>query len=403
MAINQARQQNNGNIIPFSGRKVRSFFLKSFDIRLLMVMGGLIVFGLIMILSASSYSAMNSGLAVDYYFRHQLVAECIGFAAFVVITFIPYRWYNYIWLIGVEGILACLFPLMVLIWGHAKNGANRWVYLPGGVSFQPSEASKLLAILFVAGVLNWFADYLDRAFPYVIIYVFTAVVSLILIKVTNNLSAALIIFAIVFVMCFVSCRDLKIHLGLVGAGIVGAAGLLAYVGSKEISYFEDNFRLLRIANWIHLEDSNDDGVHQTLQSLYAIGNGGVLGKGAGQSVQKMGNLPEPYNDMIFSVLCEELGMVGSIALIVLFGLFLYEIYLVAMKTRKRYGFTIVTGVLVHMGVQIIMNIAVATAMMPNTGVSLPFISYGGTSAVFLMCEIGLVFAVNRNNNLEGSQ
>ena len=157
---------------------------------------------------------------------------------------------------------------------------------------------------------------------------------------------------------------------------------------------------MRIYSWLHPENTTDSRAHQIIQGLYAIGNGGVWGRGLGQSIQKMSNLPEPHNDMIFSVICEELGIVGAITVIIMFVILISRMYLIARDAQDTYSYMLVVGVMAHIMIQVVMHIAVATNSMPNTGVSLPFVSYGGSSVCFLMAEMGIVFAVNRSNRAE---
>ena len=193
-----------------------------------------------------------------------------------------------------------------------------------------------------------------------------------------------------------------LHILLVALGLAAAAGVVAYVESNS-SAAEGSFRLTRVSSWLHPENSAETSAHQMLQGLYAIGNGGWFGRGLGQSVQKVSVLPEPQNDMIFAVICEELGIVGAISLMIMFILLIYRMLLIAKNARDRFSFLLVSGVMAHFAIQIILNIAVVTGSIPNTGVSLPFISYGGSSALFLLIEVGLVLNVDRASRAESRE
>jgi cell division protein FtsW len=160
------------------------------------------------------------------------------------------------------------------------------------------------------------------------------------------------------------------------------------------------YRSTRIEAWLHPETAGTDAVFQTMMGLYAIGSGGLFGKGLGESLQKLGNVPESQNDMIFTIICEELGLFGAICLILLFILLIWRMMVIANNARDLYGSLLVIGVMSHIAIQVILNIAVVTNSLPNTGVILPFISYGGTSIIFLMAEIGLVLSVSRGIRLE---
>jgi cell division protein FtsW len=204
----------------------------------------------------------------------------------------------------------------------------------------------------------------------------------------KNLSTAIILFGIGVCMIFVASK--KYYPFLVVGGLAGA---LVAVFSMS------NYRSDRINAWLHPETAGDSG-YQTLQGLYAIGSGGFFGKGLGQSLQKMGNVPEAQNDMIFTIICEELGLFGGICVILLFMLLIWRMMIIANNAQDLFGALLVVGVMSHVAIQVILNIAVVTISIPNTGVILPFISYGGTSFAFLMAEMGLVLSVSRGIRLD---
>ena len=199
----------------------------------------------------------------------------------------------------------------------------------------------------------------------------------------ENLSTCIILLAISFIMIFVATPLYKPFLGLIGIGVAGAVLLILTQG----------YRMERITVW--LDPASSDKGEQTMQGLYAIGSGGLFGKGLGQSMQKLGFLPEANNDMIFSVICEELGLFGALCVLALFFALLWRFMVIAINAPDLYGSMLVIGVIAHIGIQVFINIAVATNTMPNTGIPLPFISYGGSSLVFLLLEMGLVLSVSR--------
>ena len=216
--------------------------------------------------------------------------------------------------------------------------------------------------------------------------------------ITDNLSTAIIVMGITCITIFVVHPKTKIFVGIAGVGIV-----LAIAGARILGTMMEtsgSFRLRRILVWLHPEDFASGDGYQTIQALYAIGSGGLLGKGLGQSIQKLSFLPEPQNDMIFAVICEELGLFGAIAVIFMFLFMLYRFLVIAGNAPDLFGAMLVTGVLAHIAIQVVLNIAVVTNVIPNTGITLPFISYGGTSVLFLMVEMGMVLSVSNRIRLE---
>ena len=213
---------------------------------------------------------------------------------------------------------------------------------------------------------------------------------------TDNLSTAAIVFGITYIVVAVAHPRTKVFLALAGTGVAGLVTFVLAFGSDFAS--SSDFRLRRLAAWLHPEQYADGQAYQTLQGLYAIGSGGFFGKGLGNSAQKM-VIPEVQNDMILTVICEELGVFGVIVVLVLFGMLLYRILFIAQNAPDMYGTLVVMGIFAHITLQVFLNIAVVTNILPNTGVTLPFISYGGTSVLFLMAEMGIVLGVSRTIKL----
>lgn len=366
-----------------------------FDYTLLFVVIFLILFGLVMIYSTSSYEAAESFDGDSaYYLRHQLFATVLGAFVLAAATLVDYHFWEKF---AVPGLLVS-FVLVLLVltpMGIEANGARRWIGI-GSLSLQPAEIVKIEMILFCAVLINkmnkkWIGTLKGMATILFIPIVF----ALMLWQITDNLSSALIVGGIAVVMLFVADSDYRKYI-LMALIVLAAAGIIIYVATHVES---GSFRLTRIKTWLDPESDSAGTGFQTLQALYAIGSGGIFGKGLGESMQKLGFLPEAQNDMIFSVICEELGLFGALAVILLFVLLIWRCMIIANNAPDLFGAMLVVGVMAHFAIQVILNIAVVTNTIPNTGISLPFISYGGTSEMFLMAEIGLVLNVSRQIRL----
>lgn len=367
-----------------------------FDYTLLFVVIFLIAFGLIMIYSTSSYEATGELGDSTYYLRHQFTATLAGVVVMVLTTLVDYhRWEKYAF-VGMAVSIVLIF-LVLTPMGVEVNGARRWIRVAGSLQFQPAEIVKIAVILFCASMITHFSKKklatLKGAF---IVIAAPAIMAVLLWKVTDNLSSGIIVGGIAIVMLFVADSDYKKYIVVVLVAV--AAGFILVYAATHIQ--SDSFRMGRIAVWLDPEKDPDGIGFQTLQALYAIGSGGVFGKGLGGSMQKLGFLPEAQNDMIFSIICEELGLFGAFAVILLFVLLIWRCMVIANNAPDLFGALLVVGVMAHFAIQVILNIAVVTNTMPNTGISLPFISYGGTSEMFLMAEIGLVLNVSKQIRLK---
>ncbi len=367
-----------------------------FDYTLLFVVIFLIAFGLIMIYSTSSYEATGELGDSTYYLRHQFTATLAGVVVMVLTTLVDYhRWEKYAF-VGMAVSIVLIF-LVLTPMGVEVNGARRWIRVAGSLRFQPAEIVKIAVILFCASMITHFSKKklatLKGAF---IVIAAPAIMAVLLWKVTDNLSSGIIVGGIAIVMLFVADSDYKKYIVVILAAV--AAGFILVYAATHIQ--SDSFRMGRIAVWLDPEKDPDGIGFQTLQALYAIGSGGVFGKGLGGSMQKLGFLPEAQNDMIFSIICEELGLFGAFAVILLFVLLIWRCMVIANNAPDLFGALLVVGVMAHFAIQVVLNIAVVTNTMPNTGISLPFISYGGTSEMFLMAEIGLVLNVSKQIRLK---
>jgi cell division protein FtsW len=379
-----------------SRRRVQSEYF--FDYSLLFIVLFLLGFGMIMIYSASSYEAfqMFNGDAA-YYLKKQVLAVAIGLVAMMVMANIPYHFWERF---AVIGYVVSMFLILLVLTplGIESHGARRWFRIPGvGMQIQPAEVAKLAMILFLAVMVCKMGKSVGSFKGLVIMMLMPMPIVLMIWKITDNLSSAIIVLSISFLMVFVASPDYKKFIALGAAGAAMVTLFVMYVSRLDPS---TNFRFRRIQVWLNPESDAQDKGFQTLQGLYAIGSGGVLGKGLGKSMQKLSFLPEAQNDMIFSIICEELGLFGAIAIILMFILLIWRMMIIANNASDLFGAMLVVGVIGHIAVQAILNIAVVTNSMPNTGISLPFISYGGTSVVFLLSEIGLVLSVAKRIQLK---
>lgn len=365
-----------------------------FDYTLLFVVIFLIVFGLVMIYSTSSYEAASDFNDSTFYLRRQLFATILGIFVMAATTLIDYHLWEKFSMIGV--VVAFVLVLLVLTpLGIEVNGARRWIGI-GPLSMQPAEVVKIETILFCAVLITKMnKKRISSIKGMFTIMLLPAIFAVMLWQITNNLSSAIIVGGIAVVMLFVADSDyLKYIVALLA--VIAVAALVIYIATH---WESGSFRLKRVKTWLDPESDPSDTGFQTLQALYAIGSGGIFGKGLGNSMQKLGFLPEAQNDMIFSIICEELGLFGALAVILLFLLLIWRCMVIANNSPDLFGAMLVVGVMAHFAIQVILNIAVVTNTMPNTGISLPFISYGGTSEMFLMAEIGLVLNVSRQIRL----
>lgn len=354
--------------------------IKYFDYSLLFIIIFLVGFGLVMLYSVSSYEAQSNFGNSAYYLKKQLGAVVLGLIAMLVVSRIEYHfWQKFSLLFYAMAFLLCLAVIFV---GEDINGSKRWLRV-GGVSLQPSELAKIGIIIFVAALLCKTVKQVSKLKNVIKVFCFAA--PIILIIAINNLSTAIIVAGIAFIMVFVVSPRYSHFIGMIVVAAVGVVGVTIMQGS---------YRAVRITAWLHPEQYPDDA-YQTLQGLYAIGSGGLFGKGLGASMQKLGYVPEAQNDMIFTIICEELGLFGAICVILLFILMIWRFMVIANNASDLYGSLLVVGIMAHISLQVLLNIAVVTNTIPNTGITLPFISYGGTSVAILLTEMGIALSVSR--------
>ena len=355
----------------------------SIDWVLVMIVLALLVFGLVMLYSASSYEASIKFHNPSYYVVKQLISTVIGLVVMAVVALIPHKFFEKIailvYLVAVAAMILVKTPL-----GLEANGAYRWIDLKF-VTVQPSEIMKVALVLVLAMLLSRYVNYLGDIKMYLIVMGLCVVAVAMTVFITDDLGTGIIMFAMGFIMIFVASKKIRY---LIITLVVFLAGGVSYVLLRST-------KRVRVQAWLNLDKYADDIGYQITQALYAIGSGGLLGKGLGKSTQKLGFVPESENDMIFSIICEELGIIGGIILIALVALLLWRMKKIFDSAADLYGKIVVAGVAAHIAIQTFLNIAVVTNLLPNTGVPLPFISYGGTAVIFLLIEIGLVLSVSR--------
>lgn len=375
-------------------KKKFNFFTKgSVDYIIWITVMILVAFGLIMVLSASAPSAFAETNDSYKYIKKQAISAVIGLVAMMACSKVDYHIFRKMkWLIYLVFIV-----LLVLVGfvGIDAGGARRWINI-AGFNFQPSEFAKIGFILFFASVLSDVKEHgkiktYKYGFIYPLIFMVPIVGAILILQ--NHFSATFIIAVVTVVQMFVAGTKISHFLltGLAGAA-VGATGLFIVKG--ELSLGTD-FRSSRIQTWLDpFSDPTGDG-WQIIQSLYAIGSGGLFGVGLGNSKQKYLYLPEPHNDFIFSVLAEELGFVGCVAVILLFTLFVWRGVVISMKAKDNFGCLIAIGIITMLGLQAMINIAVVTGTIPVTGMPLPFFSYGGTSLIANLIAVGILLNISR--------
>ena len=357
-------------------KKFSSFLENPIDYTLLMTILLLLALGLIMVLSASSPTSLSESGNSYKYFIKQMIFAILGLVCMYMISKIDYRFYRKFYKIAY--ILSLVLFILVLVIGKKINGARRWIYLTDTLSFQPSELVKFLMIIFFAAVLTKnrkelgkFIKGWGKHLAFLI-----PIIGLLLLQ--PHFSASIVIIGICVVMMIIAgCKPLQIILPGVGVGVPAIIALIIF----------EPYRLSRVTTFLNpWSDELGEG-WQVIQSLYAIGSGGIFGVGLGQSKQKYLYLPEPQNDFIFSVLAEELGFVGCAFVIILFVILIWRGILIAMKAPDMFGSLVAVGITALIGIQVMINIAVVTSSMPATGMPLPFFSYGGTALFILLCEM----------------
>lgn len=349
----------------------------------------LLAIGLIMLFSASYASAYYETGNSFYYISRQLLFAIVGIIGMFVVANIDYHiLHRFAFLIYI----GTVFLLILVLFVHTREDARRWIPL-GFTTFQPSELAKFAVVLIFAHLISTNYDRMkDTKYG---VWPFLALMGIVvlLMLLEPHLSGTILILSIGIIMMFVGGTDLKWF--MIGGLLLAAAVVVIVLIPGVIPY-----AMSRIQHWRDPWIDPQGKGFQTIQSLYAIGSGGLMGVGIGNSRQKHLYLPEPQNDFIFSVVCEELGFIGATLIILVFVLLIWRGYVIAMRCRDRFGSMLAIGLTTQVGVQTILNIAVVSNTIPNTGISLPFFSSGGTALVMLLAEMGVILSVSRQTNLE---
>lgn len=377
-----------------AARRRRELIRSGFDLPFFVLVMLLLMVGVVMMFSASYvYAYYNHSGDSYYYIRRQALWAAFGVAVMLFMASRDYHFFHKM----VWPVTAVSYGLLVLVlFMPPVNHVRRWFVL-GPINIQPSEVAKFAVVLLFSHLIAIYSGRKNnqmKTFRYGVLpflLVLGSIAGLMVLE--PHLSGTIIIFIIGLVLMFIGGTSLKWFVG--GAGI-GAVALLALVlGTNFIVYAKG-----RLVYWLDPFKAPQGKGWQTIQSLYAIGSGGVMGLGLGQSRQKFLYISEPQNDFVFPVVCEELGLVGAVLVIVLFALLVWRGYVVAMRAPDKFGSLLSVGLVTQVGLQAILNIAVVTNTVPNTGISLPFFSYGGSSLVMLLFEMGMVLSVSRFSSVE---
>ena len=366
--------------------KVNRAKLPPLDLPFLVLVVLVLISGLVMLFSASYAAGLADEGDSMFYIKKQVFAAIIGLIAMFAASSFNYKVYRK--LAWVAAAVSVLLLILVFPMGVAANGAKRWIHL--GITFQPSEIAKIGMILILAHVITKYYDKMSTFMNGIVIPLGITGVFALLVIIEPHLSGALLLAIIGAVMVFVGGANWK-HLLLCFLVmlllVVLVVSMTSYMGKRVNAWLDP---------W---SDPQGEG-YQIIQSLYAIGSGGFMGLGLGNSQQKYGYLPEAHNDYIFSIACEELGFVGAVAIILMFALLVWRGFRIALKAKDKFGCLVCVGIMTQVGAQTLLNIAVVSNAIPSTGISLPFFSYGGTSLVLLLFEMGIVLNVSRFSNTE---
>lgn len=388
-------QDSTNSRNPARNRNNQAKEFKPFDNTLFITLLFLLAFGLVMLYSVSyntAYNKFDNGL---YFVWGQLEFILMGFLAMFVIIHIKPSVYGG-WRAWCLYIIAFILMLMVKIgpFGVELNGANRWLRLPGLGLFQPSEFMKVAIITLIPTILYKMKVVELNLLSAGIVSIPLWAAFFLTWFGTENLSTAIIILGIGLGMLSLLAPNFESLVALGLKILLGGVLVIIFFGEYLYQIF-GGFRFSRLFVWPNIAEYSTSGGYQVMQGLYAIGSGGLFGKGLGNGTQKLSSIPEVQNDMIFSAISEELGIFGLIILMFLYGLLLYRLYIIACNAPTLHSSLIVSGIFLHIALQVVVNLCVVTNLLPNTGVTLPFISYGGTALLVLMCEVSIALGISR--------
>ena len=387
--------------MPKKRQKRRLFNLSTgFDMHFFVLLMIILVVGLATLYSASHVYAFNYNDGDSYfYIRKQLLFTALGLVAMLLASMVDYhQLHKFAWPVW----LVSLVLLVVAYIMPSESGVHRWIRIPGLGQFQPSELAKFALILLFAHLISLnhkrMKTFTGGFLPLFILLGITCA----LVVIEPHLSGTLLIGMLGFAMMYVGGVRVGWLAAVLGVGIAGVVFMVLVMGYEQDRMAVWLHPLESFANEITFEDglSGRDHAWQTVQSLYAIGSGGLLGQGPGNSRQKHLFLPEPQNDFIFSIFCEEMGWVGAVLVLVLFGLLVWRGFVIALKAPDKFGCMLALGLTLQIGLQVAINVAVVSNLLPNTGISLPFFSYGGTSIFMLLAQMGVVLSISRQSRIE---
>ncbi len=394
----KAPQAPNNALRP---RRVLGLFSRAsgFDMPFFVLLMLVLVVGLVALFSASyAYSYYQNDGDSYFYIKRQLIYAAIGVFFMLAVSLVDYHVLHK-FALPIMGFSWLLLILVLFL--PAIQNVRRWIPLPG-FNVQPSEIAKFAVILLFAHFVSLFQDEMKRFTKGYVPFMLVLLVTCVLVFVEPHLSGTILIMMIGLVLMFVGGTRVRWLILTIGIGALGVF-LMVFV----LGYEQD-----RIAVWldplaVYTSDTLYEGgktgrdvAWQTVQSLYAIGSGGLMGEGLGNSRQKHLFLPEPQNDFIFAIVCEEMGFIGAVLIIVLFALLVWRGFVIGMKASDKFGAMLAIGLTAQIGLQVIFNLAVVTNAIPNTGISLPFFSYGGSSLVMLLTQMGVVLSVSRQAKLQ---
>lgn len=369
--------------------KLKLFSIRSgLDLPFLFLTITLVVVGLIMLFSASYPFAYYRYDDSYYFIKNQLFFAVFGIVVMIAISYFDY---HHLHKIAIPVLMVSFVLLVIVLIMPAVHSVHRWIGV-GGFSFQPSEIMKFALVLTFAHLISKnfskMGTFKYGILPFAIILMPTVV----LLVLEPHISCTVIVVLLAAGMLFIGGVKLR-WFGAV-LGVIAGALLYIVLFTDKLTYGNE-----RIEGWLDPFNSTAD-TWQTVQGLYAIGSGGLLGLGLGNSRQKYLFIPEPHNDFIFSVVCEELGFVGAVIILLLFAMLIWRGIVLSMRAKDKFGALLGIGLTAQVGLQVVLNIAVVTNTIPNTGISLPFFSYGGTSLVMLLAQMGVVLSISRTSNLE---
>ena len=332
-------------------------------------------------------------------FRSQLFFIVVGAFGIWGLAYLPYGWYKKLtWPAYFASLI--LIVLLLTPLGVNVNGATRWIQIPHiPFRIQIADIVKTLMIIFIASFISSKWRDIHKWQTVIILWLLVGFQAGLLLVISTNLSSCIVVLGICYCSTFIASKNWKIHIGILLIAVVVAVIYVristSYLPTEDELENNEDFRAGRILGWLYTEKYEKSVGYQVIQSLYAIGSGSFFGKGLGNGTQKLSAIPEAQNDMIFAIVCEELGVVGAVLLFLLYGYLLYQMYVIVKESSNVFGSMVVIGVMIHLMCQIVINVCVATNLFPNTGVTLPFISSGGSALLMTMVECGMCIGIRR--------